>query len=129
VRFVVDENLSPRLAEWLTANGHDAVHVRTIAGRPLRDRDILCYALRERCIVVTSDFDVGELAARDPTNSAQVLLLRLASTRLPRLIARFGAMIGALPFMEGEGAVIVVTEPGCGSASCRSAASDGTPPK
>jgi predicted nuclease of predicted toxin-antitoxin system len=110
VRFVVDENLSPRLAEWLTANGHDAVHVRTIAGAPLRDRDILGFALHERRIVVTSDFDFGELAARDTTNSAQVLLLRLGSARPPRTIARCAAVIDRLSFVEGEGAVIVVTE-------------------
>jgi predicted nuclease of predicted toxin-antitoxin system len=28
VRFLVDENLSPRFAELLTQEGHDTVHVR-----------------------------------------------------------------------------------------------------
>jgi len=27
VRFLVDANLSPRLAEWLQSQGHDATHV------------------------------------------------------------------------------------------------------
>jgi predicted nuclease of predicted toxin-antitoxin system len=36
VKFLVDENLSPRGAELLSKSGHDAIHVRDLDARGAR---------------------------------------------------------------------------------------------
>jgi predicted nuclease of predicted toxin-antitoxin system len=41
VNFVVDANLSPRIARLLQAAGHDAVHVRDIGLRDASDDRII----------------------------------------------------------------------------------------
>jgi predicted nuclease of predicted toxin-antitoxin system len=40
VNFLVDENLSPRVAELLTKAGHDAVHVRDLQATSAPDTTI-----------------------------------------------------------------------------------------
>jgi predicted nuclease of predicted toxin-antitoxin system len=56
MRFIIDENLPPRLATWLTGRGHDAVHVRQ--NDSLRsDDDVARFAVREGYTIVTKDSD------------------------------------------------------------------------
>jgi len=52
VRFYLDEDLSPRIAEWLRRRGIDAVSAFEVGNIQLSDRDQLAYATREdRCLV------------------------------------------------------------------------------
>jgi predicted nuclease of predicted toxin-antitoxin system len=38
MRFLLDMNLSPAMADWLRREGHDAVHARDIGLNTLPDR-------------------------------------------------------------------------------------------
>jgi predicted nuclease of predicted toxin-antitoxin system len=51
LRFLIDNALPPRLAELLSAAGHDAVHVRTYGMHAAKDEEILARAHDEgpRC--------------------------------------------------------------------------------
>ena len=52
MRFYLDEDLSPRIAEWLRRRGIDAVSAFEVGNIQLSDRDQLGYATREgRCLV------------------------------------------------------------------------------
>jgi hypothetical protein len=63
VRLLLDANLSPRVAELLTAKGFDAVHVRQRGMQHATDGQILTLADDER-ILVSEDTDFGALLAR-----------------------------------------------------------------
>jgi predicted nuclease of predicted toxin-antitoxin system len=54
VRFLLDENLSPLLAEFLNAAGHDALHVRDVGLLTAPDRVILERARTERRILISA---------------------------------------------------------------------------
>lgn len=47
MRFLIDNNLSPLLAEHLTAAGHDAVHVRDYGLQAATDPVVLARARSE----------------------------------------------------------------------------------
>ncbi len=52
MRFYLDEDLSPRIAEWLRRRGINAVSAFEVGNIQLSDRDQLAYATREgRCLV------------------------------------------------------------------------------
>ncbi len=51
MNYVVDANLSPRLAVLLRDAGHDAVHVRDIGLRTASDDEIIDYAISTDRIV------------------------------------------------------------------------------
>jgi predicted nuclease of predicted toxin-antitoxin system len=40
MRFLVDAQLPPALARWLTAKGHDAVHIADLGMRAASDVDL-----------------------------------------------------------------------------------------
>lgn len=59
MRFVVDANLSPRVAGLLTAVGHDAVAVRDVGLHDATDDEILDRALTDDRIIISHDTDFG----------------------------------------------------------------------
>ena len=81
VRFLVDANLSPRLAVSLTEARHDAVHVTDLGMSRATDLEILEVADRDDGVVVSADTDFGTLLAIGNRGRRPVLLPRLASPR------------------------------------------------
>jgi predicted nuclease of predicted toxin-antitoxin system len=61
VRFLVDANLSPRVAELLNAAGHDAIAVREVGLRDAPDNEILDHARADDRVVISHDTDFGSL--------------------------------------------------------------------
>lgn len=63
MRLLLDANLSPRIADSLSAAGFDAVHVADLGLVTATDDEIFDRAAEQGLVVVTADSDVG--VARD----------------------------------------------------------------
>jgi len=82
VRFLVDECLGVRLADWLRDQGHEVLSIaRSFASAD--DSDIVRKAFEENWIVVTKDKDFGEIVFRQRKPHRGIVLLRLEDERLP----------------------------------------------
>jgi len=109
MRFLLDMNLPPALAEWLREEGHDAVHVGAAGLGDSSDSAIFAHAAVERRVVVTCDLDFGELVAPERRH-AGVILLRLRTTRRDYLRERLRVVITqAGPAIEA-GAIALVED-------------------
>ena len=64
MRFLVDAQLPPSLAPWLTARGHEAQAVREVGLRNASDSAIWKYAANNQCVVLTKDEDFVERTLR-----------------------------------------------------------------
>jgi predicted nuclease of predicted toxin-antitoxin system len=80
MKFLVDENLPPRLAAWLNARGHDAVHVCK-ESQSASDRVIAERAVKESRIIVTKDGDFDQ-----PRLGERVLHLRIGNCATSELL-------------------------------------------
>jgi predicted nuclease of predicted toxin-antitoxin system len=79
VIFLIDAQLPPALAHWLTQQGHIAQHVEDLGLREAEDIEIWNHASSTGAIIVTKDEDFAERTART-TGGPVILWLRIGNT-------------------------------------------------
>ena len=62
MRFLLDENLSPKLSGHLVAAGHDVVHVRDIGLTSATDAVVIEAARADKRVLVSADTDFGTVS-------------------------------------------------------------------
>lgn len=101
MRFLVDANLSPRLAALLSAEGHDAIAVRDLGLAAASDDDILDHAAADDLIILSHDTDFGALLAYRRLTKPSFVLIRSSDPltvdqQAELLIANLDAVAGDL---------------------------------
>jgi predicted nuclease of predicted toxin-antitoxin system len=111
VNFLIDNNLSPLLAEELKAAGHDAVHVRDLGMQAAPDEAVLERARTGGQILISADTDFGGLLARSKAHGPSVILIRrLVGRRAQQQAAIILANLGQVTEDLTAGAMVVIHE-------------------
>lgn len=111
MRLLIDNALSPRVAEGLREAGFDTVHVRDLGMQRATDEEIFERCAAEDRVVVSADTDFGTLLAMRQTSKPSVVLLRRISQRRPQ--AQVAVLIANLPAIQEPletGAIVVIEE-------------------
>jgi predicted nuclease of predicted toxin-antitoxin system len=103
VKFLVDAQLPPMLAEWLRKAGHEAQHVREVGLLDADDTAIRAYAGKVGAVLITKDRDFVSIGE----TSVQVVWVRTGNVGTRALIDRVEAALPQVLQHLSEGAQLV----------------------
>jgi predicted nuclease of predicted toxin-antitoxin system len=90
MRFLIDTNLPPALAEWLISEGHEAQHTSDIGMTAAKDRAIWDHAHSTGACIVTKDEDFVLLKASRP-DGPPIVWVRVGNAVRRVLLQRLAA--------------------------------------
>jgi predicted nuclease of predicted toxin-antitoxin system len=108
MKILVDMNLSPRWADFLTGNGVEAVHWSSIGSPDAPDTEIIAYAQAHGSVVLTSDLDFGFILAINHGKKPSVIQIRSGILSPGRIGDRLLKVLKTLSADIEKGALVTV---------------------
>jgi predicted nuclease of predicted toxin-antitoxin system len=108
MRVLIDVNLTPRWAGFLTGAGHEAIHWSAIGPVSAKDREICDYCRLHNYALLTNDLDFPQILAYTQDAAPSVILLR-GEPLVPE--SRGTALLRALEVCQldiGRGAIVTL---------------------
>ena len=94
LRFLVDAQLPPALADWLRRRGHEALHVRDVMLHTEPDERVIGYAATIGAVVITKDADFWRFSST--TKDLKVVWLRIGYSTSTDLLRRLDIVFGEI---------------------------------
>lgn len=110
MRFLLDMGISPLTQKFLTARGHEAVHLADLGMARLQDAEILAKAAAEGRILVTHDLDFADLLAATRAQLPTVVTFRLRDMRPDHVNRYLDHILRHFRDPLEQGALLSVTE-------------------
>jgi predicted nuclease of predicted toxin-antitoxin system len=107
MRFLIDNSLSPRLADGLRECGHDAVHMRELLPVDAADVAIFELASEQDRVVLAQDTDFGTILAQREADRPSVVLFRGRRKATADVLDLFQSMFPSIVDDLSAGAVVV----------------------
>jgi predicted nuclease of predicted toxin-antitoxin system len=108
VKFLVDMPLPPALAQWLQAQGHDAVHAVALGLERAADSAIMERATAEGWTIVTADLDYPRLLALAEAIGPSLILFRGGDWSEAAAIDRMAQVLDSLTEQDIAQSVLVI---------------------
>ena len=109
IRILTDENISPRVIDFLKDQGIDVLDTKEQKWYGKEDEELLEIAYQEQRFVLTHDSDFGTLAINEGKRNYGIIYLRLRNLN-PRNVIRVYEQLLCLDVSVSPGTILVVEE-------------------
>ncbi len=106
MKFLVDAQLPPALARWLTEQSHPSQHVADLSLTSSSDRNIWQYAKDNGLTIITKDEDFSHLSLLDPL-PAPVVWVRVGNCSRAALLNWFAPLLPDIVAALEQGETLV----------------------
>jgi len=110
VRFLVDQNISPRTTQFLRSLGHDALDTRDLSLEEAPDEVLLQIAREQHRILVTFDKDFTDIRDYPTDYGPGVIVLRTRSATSKTVSALLTQLLDRYRPAQLEGNLIIISE-------------------
>ena len=111
MKLLIDNALSPTIAEGLSNAGYDAVHVRDLGMQSATDEQIFLHSEEEERVIISADTDFGALLAlRKKARPSFILIRKNLDTRLYQILELLCDVLPKLEEDLAQGAVVTITD-------------------
>ena len=107
MRFLVDQPISPLLAEWLREVGHEAFYVRERGLSRASDEEIFSIAVAESAVIVTADLDFSRIVVLSGRDQPGLILFRAGNLSDDQMLDLLGTVIRRVPAQQLQRSVVV----------------------
>ena len=108
MKFLVDQPVSPMLADWLRRSGHDAYHVRERELSRSSDEEIFARAAKEDRVIVTADLDFSRIIALSGREAPGLILFRGGSLTDEQMLLLLKTVLTHVPADKLSRSVVVI---------------------
>jgi predicted nuclease of predicted toxin-antitoxin system len=110
MKFLLDMNLSPRLASVFRESGYESVHWIEVGSSTACDKDIMRWASENGWIIITNDLDFGAILALDGLRSPSVIQIRRLGLFPEAVFPILDRVVQQFADELESGAIIVIDE-------------------
>jgi len=110
MRFLADENISPKVVAYLRRRGADVLDVKECGWQGKTDDEILEKAQADKRVSLTCDKDFGTLAVYGLKSHYGIIFIRPGDLRPGNIMRLLGQLAEKIEFEEGM--IIILTERG-----------------
>lgn len=108
MRFLVDEDISYKTANFLADIGYDARHVRDVGLKGKKDEEIIEFARANGLVLITMDSDFSDIRKYPPGTHSGIIRVRLRYPSVPIVNKILKNLLIKIKDLDIKGCLVVV---------------------
>lgn len=110
MKFLLDQNISPKVTRYLRNAGHDVVDTRELKLYDADDDMLWELAINEKRFFITFDLDFSDLRKYPPASESGTLVFRTRRTTSKTVSRLMKTILQKYPEEQLRGKLLIVTE-------------------
>jgi predicted nuclease of predicted toxin-antitoxin system len=110
MRFLTDENVSPKIVEALRSEGYDIFDIKEERLQGMPDQAIVKRARKMKSVIVSEDLDFGNLQRFPLVKHPGAILMHFFDMRPEKVAERLISFIRAVDYKDLVGVVVMLEE-------------------